>query len=581
MHRLAPQIQALGWVLLALLWFLPLGVPPLFHPDEGRYAEIPREMVVSGDWVTPRLDGVKYFEKPPLQYWASAVAEQIAGPTAWAARLWPALCGFAGLLLARAVGRRLYGERAGWFCLIVQASALYYVGLARIATLDMSLCFTLQLALSALVLLVHRPPAHAAAGARAAPAPSPPEASSPAAAIARRAPTIPDPRALALLLAVGVSLAMLAKGLVGILIPGAVAVLFMLVYRDASLLRRARPEWTVAALIVIAAPWFVLVSLRNPGFARFFFIFEHFQRYLTTRGHDRYQPAWFFLPVLIAGFLPWVSLLPRTLLAAARSLPREPATGLLLIWALFIYAFFTASHSKLVPYILPVMPALCLLMGRTLAGLSPRRLSVHLAGIALVMGVLAVGLAVVLWLGTSGDGRAVAWVRAATVGSLTLFFASLAVQALTAAAGALWSRRGHALAGAALTALGSLLLAQGVALGAAKLPAMRARSEVVGQLEPWSGRSRHFYCVGLYLQTVPYYLRRTCTLVAYRGELDFGLSLQPQLGIDGLAPFVARWRSEHSALALLRPEDYPRLLALGAPMRVIYTSPSFMAVIRE
>src|SRR6185437_11575141 len=211
--------------------------------DEGRYGEIPREMLVSGDWVTPRLDGIKYFEKPPLQYWATAVAEELVGFNAWAVRLWPALCGFAGLLLARAVGRRLYGERAGWFSLIVQGSALYYVGMARVATLDMALSFTLEIALSALLLLVHRPVA--------APSTGPPPPAAPQLPRLQRAVTplrTPGPRALALWLAVGVCLALLTKGLVGILIPGVVGVLFMLLYRDATLLRRARPDWTLAAL---------------------------------------------------------------------------------------------------------------------------------------------------------------------------------------------------------------------------------------------------------------------------------------------------------------------------------------------
>ncbi len=560
------RLRALAWLLLALVWFAPLGVPPLFNPDEGRYAEIPREMLVSGDWVTPRLDGLKYFEKPPLQYWVSAVAEKLVGPTAWAARLWPALCGFFGLLLARAVGRRLYGERAGWFCLVVQGSALYYIGLARLATLDMGLCFTLQMALSALALLVHR-----ADGA------VPLAAARPRAVTA---PAVPAAPALALLLAVGVSLAMLSKGLIGILIPGTVGVLFMLLYRDPRLLRSARPEWTVVALAVIAAPWFILVSLRNPGFAKFFFLFEHFQRFLSTTGFDRYHPVWFFVPVITAGLMPWLSLLPRALLEAFRAARREPATGLLLIWTLFVYVFFTASHSKLVPYILPMMPALCLLMGRTLSALPPRRLAAHLAGVAALAALLAAALLAISWAAHAG-APAPAWLRRTSPASLALFLGALLVQAIGAGLGALWSWRGRALLGAAAAGFGCLLLAQGAALGIAKLPRMQTNIQVARQLLPWIGRSRQFYCVNVYLQTVPFYVRRTCTLVAFRGEFDFGLSLQPELGIDRFEPFVQTWQRDSSALALLRPEDYPRLAALGAPMRVIYTSPSFMAVVRQ
>jgi 4-amino-4-deoxy-L-arabinose transferase-like glycosyltransferase len=374
---------------------------------------------------------------------------------------------------------------------------------------------------------------------------------------------------------------MLTKGLVGILIPGTVGVLFMLFYRDATLLRRARPEWTLAALLVIAAPWFVLVSLRNPGFARFFFIFEHFQRYLTTRGFDRYQPAWFFLPVIIAGVLPWLSLLPSALRQAGRSARAEPATGLLLIWALFIFVFFSASHSKLVPYVLPLMPALSLLLGRTLSQLPARRLAAHLMGVAALAAVLIAAVGLVLWLGKSGVGAPAHWVRAASGASLMLFLAALLALGLGAALGVLCSRRGHARVAAASAGFGCLLFAQVAALATAKLPGMQAKIQLIEQLAPKIAAYRHFYCVGVYVQTVPFYLRRTCTPVGYRGELGFGLTLQPALGIERFEPFVAAWRRESSALALLRPGDYPRLVALGAPMRVIYTSPSFMAVVRQ
>src|ERR1700688_1294125 len=181
---------AVFWLGLALLWFLPLDSPHLFDPDEDRYAEIPREMVSSGDWVTPRLDAIKYFEKPPLGYWATAAAFEMFGQHAWTVRLWPALSGMFGLLLTFALGRRLYDQRTALLAVVVQASALLYVALARIATLDMGLSFGLQIAMTALALLVH--------AARPGERPS---------------------RGLPLLLGVGVALALLYKGLVGILIP--------------------------------------------------------------------------------------------------------------------------------------------------------------------------------------------------------------------------------------------------------------------------------------------------------------------------------------------------------------------------
>src|ERR1700688_2640017 len=147
---------AVFWLGLALLWFLPLNAPHLFDPDEGRYAEIPREMVVSGDWVTPRLDAIKYFEKPGLQYWATATAFTMFGQHPWSARLWPALCGYLGLLLTFALARALFDQRTALLAVLIQASALLYLGLARIATVDMSLCFGLQLCLGALALMARQ-----------------------------------------------------------------------------------------------------------------------------------------------------------------------------------------------------------------------------------------------------------------------------------------------------------------------------------------------------------------------------------------------------------------------------------------
>jgi len=534
----------LFWLALAVVWFGPLDTPHLFNPDEGRYAEIPREMVASGNWVTPRLDGIKYFEKPPLQYWATAVAFEIAGPHAWTTRLWPALCGYLGLLLSFAVGARLYGERAAWFAVLVQASSLLYVGLARVATLDMGLTVTLQLALAALLLLVHE----------------------------RERPL----RWPAWLLGAGVALAVLSKGLIGIVIPAAAAALYMLCYRDWGLMLRARPWWTLVALLAIASPWFILVSLRNPEFPHFFFIYEHFQRYLSSATFGRYQPAWFFVPMLALGLIPWTGLAPRALIEGIRAAPREPATGLLLLWAAFVFAFFSASQSKLVPYILPMLPALSLLFGRALARLSAERLGMHLRGVA-VAAALVAGAVLVLWRIPQG-ARLAARASTASIVAFALAFAALALAAML---GARCCRRGRPLAGALMCAAGALLLAQGMLLGVARLPRMQADVLLAQQLRPWIGRYRHFYCVGDYVQTVPFYLQRTCTLVGYRGELDFGLTLQPQLTIDRPAELVPVWQSERSAIAILRPPIYQSLQMQGMTMHVIYSAPSFVVVVRQ
>jgi 4-amino-4-deoxy-L-arabinose transferase-like glycosyltransferase len=542
------SVLAVFWLGLALLWFLPLDRPHLFDPDEGRYAEIPREMVSSGDWVTPRLDAIKYFEKPPLGYWATAAAFEMFGQHAWTVRLWPALSGMLGLLLTFALGRRLYDQRAALLAVVVQASALLYVALARIATLDMGLSFSLQIAMSALALLVQAP-----------------------------RPGEPQWRGLPLLLGVGVALAVLSKGLVGILIPAAVAALFTLIHRDWRLPLRAQPWWTVAALLLLAAPWFLLVSARNPEFAHFFFIFQHFQRYLSSAQFDRYQPVWFFLPVLALGFLPWTTLLPQALGSAWRAARAgERASSLLLIWAAFVLVFFSLSQSKLTPYIVPMLPALSLLTGRAIAALPPRRFAAHLAAVAAFAAIVA---AIVL----------LSWklpvlaplVARASSASVLGFAIAFALLALGAGIGASLGRRGRVVGAALAAGVGGLLLAHSALIAADYLPRMRALIDLTQQLRPWLDASTRLYCVNGYPQPLPFYLQHSCTLVGYRGELDFGLQQEPWLAIPDVRHFAPDWQQQSDALAIMRPEDYQQLEALGAPMRVIYTAPSFVAVIRR
>src|SRR4051812_43888145 len=121
----------------------------LANPDEGRYAEIAREMAATGDWVTPRLNGIKYFEKPALQYWATAAAFEAFGENDWTARLWSGITGFCGVLLAWFAARRLYGETAGRLAAAVLGTSVMYFAVAHLNTLDMGLTFFLEAALVA------------------------------------------------------------------------------------------------------------------------------------------------------------------------------------------------------------------------------------------------------------------------------------------------------------------------------------------------------------------------------------------------------------------------------------------------
>jgi 4-amino-4-deoxy-L-arabinose transferase-like glycosyltransferase len=529
-----------------LLWFPLVGSYRLFNPDEGRYAEIPREMVASGDWVTPRLNELKYFEKPPLQYWATAVAYEIFGEHEWTARLWVALTGFLGLLLTAWVGTRLYGALTGALAALVQAGALLYLGLARISTLDMGLTVTLELALVGLLLLV------------------------------QRGRTAEGTRLGALLLAIGVALAFLSKGLVGILIPGTVAVCYLILRRDWNLIWRARPWWTLLALALIAAPWVMLVARRNPNFAQFFFVHEQFSRFLT-RVHMRYQPDWFFVPVLLLGYMPWTPLLPWIAKRSwIDSRGGDGASLVLAIWAVFCFVFFSLSQSKLIPYILPLFPALSLLAGRSLANLERRPLQRALLMAAALWATVS---AAVLWI----------WHAPAMMARLnlpsgpvvpTIAASFLLAAAVTAGASWLALRRG-ALAATAVATLGSLLLVSTLLSTADQLPEQRHNRALVTAAAAELHKGTAFYCVDAYEQSIPFYLGRTCTLVGYRGELDFGIGEEPTRWIADLQQFAARWRTSADALAVIRPESYAQLQQMGLPMRVIYTAPTLVAVVRQ
>ena len=140
------------WLLLAIVWFGTLGIRPLYKADESRYGEISREMVTSGDWITPRLNGFKYFEKPPLQYWASAAFFQVFGQHDWVARLWSALLGVAGIAMVFYCANRLFGPPGGLYAAAIMAGSPLYVLLGQVNTLDMGVAFFLSAAIFAFAL---------------------------------------------------------------------------------------------------------------------------------------------------------------------------------------------------------------------------------------------------------------------------------------------------------------------------------------------------------------------------------------------------------------------------------------------
>lgn len=520
-------------LLLAAVWFGTLDVRALIRPDEGRYAEIPREMVATGDWLTPRLNGIQYFEKPPLQYWATATAYTLFGEHAWTARLWPALTGFLCLLLVYFAGRALFSATVAMYATLILAGSPGFIVTSQMNTLDMGL--TLFMTATCLCFMLALRDGNAA-----------------------RSPWM-------LMAWASAALAMLSKGLIGIVLPAGVLGAYVLLHRDWRLLQQLRWGWGVVIFLAIAAPWFVLVEQATPGFAEFFFIHEHFARF-ASEGHRRTGAWWYFFPVLAVAMLPWLPALPRALIAGWRDAPQRDGwrpRRFLTLWAVLIFAFFSLSGSKLQSYILPILPALALLLAHTLATAHPKALRWH----ALTLGVAA---AAILLYAPHVPSHASAKTPASLYALYVPWLQAAGVAGLLMALYAAWaSVRGSRLTAIAAAAVGMLCTTLIAALGHNTLSPSFSGQGLARQIAPHLDQDIPFFSVLDYDQTLPFYTRRTMTLVAFADEMAHGLKLEPHLWRKDLPAFVAEWGRLPRALAIMEPPTYAKLKSDGLPMQII------------
>jgi 4-amino-4-deoxy-L-arabinose transferase-like glycosyltransferase len=528
--------------LLALIWLSSLSARPLFNPDEGRYAEIPREMAAGGDWVIPHLNGLAYIEKPPLQYWATALSYRVFGPSEFAARLYTALTALGTLALVALAARRLWSAQAAWRAAAVLAGMLMFVVLGQLLTLDMSLSFYLTSSLVAFLL-------------------------------AQRASSAKAWMALAWAAA---GCGVLTKGLVAAAIPAAVLILYSLYTRDFSPWRRLRLRWGLPLFLLIAVPWHWLAARRLPDFLDFFFVHEHLARYLTPVA-DREEPWWFFAGVFLAGSFPWTVPALRVLGGGWRRRVSAPGgefqpTVFLWIWVIFIGVFFSLSDSKLMPYILPVMPALALLIAA-----QPQkalRQDFSLTAWLTVLCGAGVGLASLNWPRVIASSDRVQYFLplAGPLGQIALLL--LASGAFVLVRGAREGTRAGVFLGVGWC-LAWLLLIRAAAWVAPVYSGVGLASAL-----PASDRGAPMYSVGTYDQSLTFYLRRTVTLVAYRGELDYGLGKAPAAEIADVAEFLRRWSSPAQAFAIMEKAMFDDLENRGVPMRLVAQNANRVLVAR-
>lgn len=338
-----------GWTVLILVtlfvcYFSHLGALGFVGPDEPRYAWIARDMAESGDWITPRLYGKPWFEKPVLYYWGAAASFRLFGVSEAAARLPSAISALLATLALAWLAWRLYGpETARWFLLLLPTTAAM-IGFSHAASTDMpfSAMLTIAMVCAAEVIGLTR---------------------------AENPSTVRGTPWLALaLLGFFLGLAVLAKGPAAIILSGGAIffwALFTRRWRDAF---RCLHPFAIATFCFTALPWYILCSRRNPDFFHVFIVEHNFRRFLTPE-FQHLQPFWYYAPVLLVALLPWTALFVWSLARGISHLQRtqriSESTCFLVCWGAFCVGFFSISRSKLPGYILPALPAVILLFAHS------------------------------------------------------------------------------------------------------------------------------------------------------------------------------------------------------------------------
>jgi len=535
--------------LAAVIYFAGLNGYPLLDPDEGRYAEIPREMLESGDFITPRLNYVKYFEKPPLFYWSAAGSMALFGQEEWAVRIVPALTGFLTILLIMALGKRFFGMRTGVMAGWVYLTSLVPLIMARLPIIDGLFSFLLTATWGAWWLGYVAPTGHIK-------------------------------RLWFCVAWMSMGLACMTKGIAAIALTGLIIFAFIIVRRDFKALRAMAwlPGLLIFALIVL--PWHLAVSSRNPEFAHFYFVVQHFGR-LVSEEHSR--PIWYFLVIFPFGMLFWTALFfPAIVNAIKRAVraikhptnlrEKDKRGGLrkttnggqkagesegvlfLVIWVMAVVGLFSLSRSKLVPYILPGYPAMALLIASYLTNGGLTRSSARWCS-GLTAALLLIPIPVASYFAQTQDmlpASALVWpVRAAQI---ALLFGSIMLGIAT------FKRR---LIPVATGLVLVVLLPTMVMI----VPTVAKYRKVGGFIKAMPGTLPAQIKVAEwrnYDQGLSFYTHRRTILVDNTGELKFGSTIgdHKEFFLKG-EESLKRLAREGPLLVNIRPGDWPKVSEWG------------------
>lgn len=515
-------------ILIGSLYTLFLASRYLAVPDEARYVEIPREMLETGDFITPHLNYIKYLEKPPLFYWLQAGAIKLWGYNLWAFRLPTAILALFGCLMTYGAGRILYNRVTGWFSSLILASSLLYFVMGHYVTLDMAVSVFISATLLSFILGIR----FSAGNSR---------------------------RFLLWGMYFCAALALLTKGLIGVALPGLVILTWLLLTREWQQLRNFYWFSGITLFLIIALPWHLLIQLSNPEFFHYYIFEQHILRY-TTLLAEHYQPAWWFLPILILGFFPWTGLFLQTLYQRLiknwRSLKQDKLSLYLLLWFGLILGFYSFSNSKLIPYILPIWPAMALLVGHYLAEWFTKPMSLGIKINCLVIITTSILLAFVLLLFAERF-------YAKLPGNIpvkVLYYSAIAL-IVNAAINSYFYHHGKLTRLVVSIALTHMLIFSAALLLFPKLDT-RSTKPLADIIQPLLTQDIEIMGYYHYYQDLPVYLHKRLTVINTQEELADGMRYQDASSwIINSVELQKRWQNHARIFLIVNKEKLPLLQA--------------------
>lgn len=499
-HHLISQLSrcSLGLFIFLLLplFFAFLGIRPIATPDEARYIEIPREMITRSDWIVPYLNGLVYFEKPPFVYWIIGVFQKLFSLNEYFLRLPIALLSFTTALGQYYFVKKYENKSTAIISTLILSSSVLWVFLSQMIVLDMPLTCLISLSLFCYYHSLQQQ-------------------------------KITSMYVGSVLASILCALTILTKGLVGVSFIGIICILWA---SFAKQWYKISPLFLLTQLLIIlivSMPWHFAVAQKHPDFWNKYFYVEHFLRY-TSSYHRRYQPFWFFIPIIIAGFIPWIGVLFSSLVNSVKekiSNHQQKMSSLdifLYCWIGFIFIFFSLSSSKLIPYILPLFPPLSIMLGKYIYNLIQNN---QIKKLSLILGTPALCLAIIFLIIASLYSKI--YPQLADINDVpVLYFWIFSFLFLILSLSSVMFKQQNLKA--ALTLF--LVWMYGFHLSVFKVAAevqKPSMQSLCQYLQKTSSKEDKIWMFTVYFQDVPLFLKRIVTTIDYQGELEYGMRANP------------------------------------------------------